>query len=60
MRPYDEHLETGQVNYESFHHAKQDLGWVRWQDLSEDERDAWRIAAHEVMQRGWVSARHRR
>lgn len=56
--------ETGQINYEAFAGAH---GWTiggramaRWDQLSEGEQDAWRAAAREVMQKGWVTARHNR
>lgn len=55
---YEEHRETGQIAFEAFCRA---LGYyTRWDELSERDQDAWREAAHEVMQKGWVnSARHR-
>lgn len=60
LRPRDEHLEVGQIAYESFHHELRDLGWVRWEDLPWREQEAWRIAAREVIQRGWMSSQRRR
>jgi hypothetical protein len=43
--------ETGQLNYEAFAAV---MGLTaRWSQLPSRERDAWRVAAHEVMQRGW-------
>ncbi len=56
--------ETGQINYEAFAGVH---GWTiagramaRWDQLAEAEQDAWRAAAHEVMQKGWVTAQHDR
>src|SRR5690242_20592939 len=55
-RMSEDFRETGQVNYEAFAGAH---GWTiagramaRWDQLAEAEQDAWRAAAHEVMQKG--------
>jgi hypothetical protein len=47
--------ETGQIAHDAFR-AK--MGWepLAWEDLSWREQEAWRAAAHEVMQKGWTQA----
>lgn len=56
--------ETGQMAYEAFAGAH---GWTiagramaPWDRLAETEQDAWRAAAHEVMQKGWTDAQRGR
>jgi hypothetical protein len=52
--------ETGQLAYEAYASAK---GWYDgerplpfWEDLEEDDREAYREAAHAVMRLGWADA----
>jgi hypothetical protein len=55
----EEQLESGQLAYEAYHRKKTILdgsSWTWWEKLSEDEKDCWREAAHEVFRRGWISA----
>lgn len=60
MRPAEEHLESGQIAYEAYHRARRQIGWLAWEHLPEEDRDCWRAAAHEVMQKGWADAQRRR
>ena len=56
-----EYKESGQLAYEAYHLAKyaknQKHTWTWWPDVDdEQEKDAWRHAAHEVMQKGWTES----
>jgi hypothetical protein len=58
--PRGEPQETGRIFYEAFAAG---LGWQfrdtrlpAWPDLYPAEQDAFRLGAHEVMQKGWAQA----
>lgn len=60
MRASAEFKETGQLAYEAFSNTKggYDKGrWLPpWDQLPGEDQQAWRDAAHEVMQKGWADA----
>ena len=56
------YAETGQIAYEAYTGYKAYLASLgqrassavpRWGELSEQERDAWRVTAREVFRKGW-------
>ena len=57
-------MEAGQIAYEGYARSR---SWVypggvrirRWFDIDQTEKDHWRNAAHDVIQRGWRDAQHR-
>ena len=53
--------ETGQINYETFAACRKWQDGNRqlptWENLPDDQKTAWREAAHAVIQKGWVSGR---
>jgi hypothetical protein len=60
----ERYRETGQINYEAyswFMAARHpEMHWDDWGRLSEEEKDAWRAAAHETFRKGWSEADARR
>jgi hypothetical protein len=58
--PAEEHKETGQIFYDSWVAS---LGWQfrgiqlpPWGGLYQGEQDAFRLAAHEAIKKGWAEA----
>jgi hypothetical protein len=58
--PYEESPETGRICYEALGDALrwkfQGAALPRWADLEPQERDAFGVAAHQVIQKGWKQA----